>query len=153
MTDRESKDPFPESRCGNPRRPLQRPLRLTSKTRWMEGRQFTVDDQDTRKVLRDCTEDERQYILESGFDIFARVAPHSAKLAHRAAWAAEDRRQKQLDEVSEEFQRREDHRQKRLAATLEAVHGESTRTPEEVVELQARLARVQRDDDDEGGES
>jgi hypothetical protein len=59
------------------RRPLERPLRLPSRNKWMEGKEFTVDDHGTQKVLRHCTEGERQYILESGWDIFAREAPRN----------------------------------------------------------------------------
>jgi hypothetical protein len=60
--------------------PLQRPLRVKSKYKWMEGKEFPVDDQGTKKLLRDCTEDERQFIVDSGYDnIFAREQPRNRR--------------------------------------------------------------------------
>jgi hypothetical protein len=80
------KDPFDKSRLGHQRQPLERPLRLTSKNKWMEDKVFTIDEQGTQKVLRGCTEEERQYVLESGWDIFARTVPRNY-LAERLARA------------------------------------------------------------------
>jgi hypothetical protein len=60
------------------RQPLQRPLRVKSKYKWLEGKEFPVDDQGTKKLLRDCTEEERQFIVDSGSDnIFAREQPRN----------------------------------------------------------------------------
>jgi hypothetical protein len=62
----------------NERRPLERPLRVKSKYKWLEGKEFPVDDQGTQKMLRDCTEEERQFIVDSGSDnIFAREQPRN----------------------------------------------------------------------------
>jgi hypothetical protein len=68
------------------RQPLERPLRLKSKYKWMENREFPVDDQGTKKLLRDCTEEDRQFIVDSGSDnIFAREQPRNYR-AEAAAW-------------------------------------------------------------------
>lgn len=75
------------------RQPLQRPLRVKSKYKWMEGKEFPVDDQDTKKLLRDCTEQERQFIVDSGSDnIFAREQPRNrrAEAFARARVAQDD---------------------------------------------------------------
>ena len=50
------------------RQPLQRPLRVKSRYKWLEGKEFPVDYQGTKKLLRDCTEQERQFIVDSGSD-------------------------------------------------------------------------------------
>jgi hypothetical protein len=58
------------------RRPLARPLRLKSKNKWMENKEFPVDAQGTKKPLRDCTQAERRFIADSGWEnIFAREQP------------------------------------------------------------------------------
>jgi hypothetical protein len=60
------------------RQPLERPLRVKSKYKWLEGKEFPVDELGTKKLLRDCTEEDRQFILEAGSDnIFAREQPRN----------------------------------------------------------------------------
>jgi hypothetical protein len=60
--------------------PLARPLRLKSKYRGMEGEPFTVDDQGTKKLFRDCTEEDKQFIVDSGSErFFAQEQPRSWK--------------------------------------------------------------------------
>src|SRR5258705_12078940 len=87
-----SKDPYPESRCGLPRRSIERPLRVKSKYKWLEGKEFPVDELGTKKLLRDCTEQERQFIVDSGSDnIFAREQPRN----YRAEALARKRLQQQ----------------------------------------------------------
>jgi hypothetical protein len=48
--------------------------------------------------------------------------------------------------MSEEFRRREENRQKRLEQTLDGIREKPTRTPEDVAELRARLARLEQGD-------
>jgi hypothetical protein len=65
------------------RRPLERPLRLKSKNKWMEDKEFPADAQGTKKLLRDCTQAEKRFIAESGWEnIFAREQPRNIKAEH-----------------------------------------------------------------------
>jgi hypothetical protein len=79
----------------NERRPLERPLRVKSKYKWLEDKEFQVDDRGTKKLLRDCTEEERQFIVDSESDnIFAREQPRN----YRAEALARDRQQQGADD-------------------------------------------------------
>jgi hypothetical protein len=58
--------------------PPERPLRLKSRFKGLEGEEFRVDDQGTKKVFRDCIEEEKQSLFDSGFDrFFAREQPRN----------------------------------------------------------------------------